>query len=270
MSGVDLRCPVQNSGGDNVSLDEYQARKRALRESEGARLQSDLLALERSLRVFLGNCDELFRLTTFGRDPEGQLAAIRLWALNNREGFDRFLDEVERLLHNVFAAAMSLRDHSIRVRKKWLRPDPSDTLAEQYDEWVRQTFGESRAAQLVAGLRNIVQHRKLPRLLGGIAGAPGQPVETSVRFETDDLLEWDGWGAEIRTFLQQSGDSVELDEILSEYREAAIGFHDWFVVAVRERNASALQELARGRRELSEYGSTLFGRPLNDPESDSE
>jgi hypothetical protein len=48
-----------------VSLDEYLHRKRVLRESEGARLQSDLIALGRSLRVFLGNCGELLRFMTF-------------------------------------------------------------------------------------------------------------------------------------------------------------------------------------------------------------
>jgi hypothetical protein len=252
--------------GDTVSLDEYLERKRALRESEEAKLQSDLLALKHSLRVFLGNCEELFRLITFGDDPEAQLAVMRLWALDNREEFNRFLDEVERLLHNVFAAAMSLREHSKRVREKWLQPDPGDTLGEHYDERVRQTFGESRSAQLVAGLRNIIQHRKLPRLLGGIAGAPGQATETSVRFDTEDLLEWDKWSAELRGFLQES--SVELDEIIREYRDAVVGFHEWFASAVRERNMSALQQLEKGSQELSDYGSTLFGPPLSDPQSD--
>ena len=111
-----------------MSLDEYQRRKAVLRDTDGAKLLSDLSALQRSLRVFLGNCEELLRLVTFKDTPEDQVALMELWDLENREALNRFLDEVERLLHNVFAAAMSLREHSKRVREKWLTQDePTDS-----------------------------------------------------------------------------------------------------------------------------------------------
>jgi hypothetical protein len=38
------------------SLNEYNEMKQAMLRSEGALLYSDLLALHRSLQVFLGNC----------------------------------------------------------------------------------------------------------------------------------------------------------------------------------------------------------------------
>jgi hypothetical protein len=41
------------------SLNEYNEMKQAMLRSEGALLYSDLLALHRSLQVFLGNCDQL-------------------------------------------------------------------------------------------------------------------------------------------------------------------------------------------------------------------
>ena len=37
-------------------------------------------------------------------------------------------DEVDRLLHNAAAAAMSLREHSYRVRDKWLQRGHADRL----------------------------------------------------------------------------------------------------------------------------------------------
>ena len=48
---------------------------------------------------------------------------------------------------------------------------------------MRTTFAESRSAQLVEGLRIIVQHKKLPRLLGGLSWTQGEPVKSGVRFE---------------------------------------------------------------------------------------
>jgi hypothetical protein len=104
--------------------------------SEGALLYSDLVALHRSLQVFLGNCDQLLGFMSSHLDDP--LTEMRLWAVQNREGFNRFLDEVERLYHNVAAAALSLRDHSYRVRNHWLQPVPSDTLREEHDERVRR------------------------------------------------------------------------------------------------------------------------------------
>jgi hypothetical protein len=43
-----------------VSLQDYREMQQAMLHSKGGRLHSDLLALDRSLRVvFLGNCDQL-------------------------------------------------------------------------------------------------------------------------------------------------------------------------------------------------------------------
>jgi hypothetical protein len=247
------------------SLSEYQEMEQAMLRSEGALLYSDLVALHRSLQVFLGNCDQLLGFMSSHLDDP--LTEMRLWAVQNREGFNRFLDEVERLYHNVAAAALSLRDHSYRVRNHWLQPVPSDTLREEHDERVRQVFAESRTAQLVLGLRNIVQHRKLPRLRGHAEWRQGEAFTSKVHLDRDDLLEWDGWSPEVRAFLEGEEDVV-LDELVSEYRTAVVGFHTWFGAAVRGRNAEALADLERRRPELADYASGMFGSPINDPSSE--
>ena len=167
------------------SIKEFNEMKAALKQTPGAQLESDLLALKRSLRVFEANCDELLGLLSTTDDP---LEAMRLWDLENREGFNRFLDETERLFHNVLAAAMSLREHSYRVLDDWLPPAEADTLREEYDERVRQVFAESRAAELMKGLRVIVQHRKLPGLLGGLEQVVGGPLKSTVHVDPTIFL----------------------------------------------------------------------------------
>jgi hypothetical protein len=193
---------------------------------------------------------------------------MRLWALENREGFDRFLDEVERLYHNVAAAALSLRDHSYRIREHWLQPVPTDTLREEHDERVRQVFGESRTAQLVLGLRHIVQHRKLPRIWGHAEWQQGGAFTSKAHLDRDDLLEWDRWSPEVRAFLADDEEDVVLDELVTDYRAAVVGFHTWFVAAVRARNAETLEDLDRRRRELAEYAAGMFGPAINVPEDE--
>ena len=252
-----------------MSLREYNERKQLLRQSGGALLYSDLLALKRSLGLFVRNCEELLDLLrpTDGHDPE---ATIKLWALQNREEFDRFLDEADRLLHNVVAAAMSLREHSYRVRDKWLPPAESDELRAEHNDRVAKVFARSTTAQLVEGIRIIVQHRKLPGLLGSLSYDSATEVfESSLHLNRDDLLEWDGWSADLRTYLEGEED-LDLAEIVPEYREAVVGFHGWFESAVEQRNSAALQRLEDERRELSDYGSSLFGPPVSDPGADDD
>jgi hypothetical protein len=245
-----------------ASLREYKQMKRALSQTDGARLHSDAQALGRSLGLFTVNCDELLRFLSTTDDPR---EALRLWAVQNREDFERFLDEVDRLLHNVVAAAMSLREHSYRVLDKWLKPSELDQLREEYDRRVRQVFADSQTAQLVQGLRVIVQHRKLPRLLGHAEHTRGGPFTSTIRLDHDDLLEWDGWSPEMRGALEEGAAPVELREIVTEYRHAVVGFHYWFGTALRERNAEALETLERDRMELARYASGLFGPPMSDP-----
>jgi hypothetical protein len=193
---------------------------------------------------------------------------MRLMDIENREGFDRFLDEVDRLLHNVVAAAMSLREHSYRVRDKWLRQAQQDTR-DEYDDRVRQVFAESRTAQLVEGLRIIVQHRKLPRLLGHTEWVRGGALTSKIHIDRNDLLEWEKWSPEIRAFLEEGEEEVVLDEIVRDYRAAVIAFHTWFGSALQERNAEALEDLERRRQELADYAAGMFGPAINVPDDEA-
>lgn len=248
-----------------MSLEELLARRKALAESPGAALASDLQALTRSRRLFGKNCDELLELLNPLADPA---SALQLLSVENREGFNRFLDEVDRLLHNAVAAAHSLREHSFRVRDKWLPVDPGDELGVEYHERARVTFAESTTAQLVAGLRIIVQHRKLPRLLGHTAATMGESFTSGIVLDAEDLLRWDRWRPEIREMLEEREERIALDELVTEYRAAVEAFHTWFVAALAERNAALLDELERSRRELVEYERTLFGPPVDPPEQE--
>jgi hypothetical protein len=245
-----------------ITWDEFMAMRLALEQSEGARLDSDLDALERSLGVFRSNCEDLLDYL----NPLHDIAAVlELWDIKNREGFDRFLDEVTRRLHNVVAAATSLRDNYYRVRKKWLKPDPADDLASNYADTVKEVFEKSRTARLVVGLRNITQHRKLPRLGGVLQASPGEPHKSEITLDSRDLLEWDGWSSEMRSFIEEEGDYITLDEIVVEYRDAVVAFHAWFGDALRRRNASALQDLDQARRKLSELAHELSA-VVDDPD----
>lgn len=103
--------------------------------SRGWRLRRELSGVARGYRVFLGNDRELRQFLDAHAQPD---AALALWDDSNREGFERFLDEVDRLLHNYLASAASLRDHT---RRLWQKYPPADAaLAQEYERRAAAAF----------------------------------------------------------------------------------------------------------------------------------
>jgi hypothetical protein len=46
----------------------------------------------------------------------------------------------------------------------------------------------------------------------------GGAFTSKIHLDRDDLLEWDRWSPEIRAFLEEGSEDVELDEIVRDYR----------------------------------------------------
>jgi hypothetical protein len=80
-------------------IEELEARISAC---PGWRLGRELSGLARSYKVFLGNDAEL---RDYLRRHSELPTVLELWSVQNREGFERFLDEVDRLLHTTTSLA---------------------------------------------------------------------------------------------------------------------------------------------------------------------
>jgi hypothetical protein len=176
-------------------------------------------------------------------------------SVQNRAGFERFLDEVDRLLHNVLAAVASLREHTRRAKRKYLC---SDELGAEYDARVADVFLAPKA-QFVQRLRVMVAHRNLPRLLGYTSVILDESFTSNIVLDRDELLEWDDWGVTAQAFLEGSEEPIALDEVIVEYRSGVVGSHEWFTHALTEKNREALKEYERGSEDLLAFTKTLWG-----------
>ena len=136
------------------TLEELQAMKAELWRLEGRTVIQEMNALARTLKVFYGNTRELRRL--LGK-LDNSPTDVQIMAFTDHKGF---LDEVDRLLHNFVASAISLRDHTKRMRRKFL--PGNDDLADLYELLVRQTFADALVARFVTELRNHTMHARLP------------------------------------------------------------------------------------------------------------
>jgi hypothetical protein len=247
------------------TLDELKAMRDALRKLPGWTIRAEIEAYERSLRVFVGNDRELARFLGEAQDPA---TAVQLWAIENREGFERFLDEFDRLLHNLLSSAMTLRDHARRLRRKFLPADSGDDLAEQYQARIDTDFVQSPLAQFIEDLRDFTLHRRLPVATGGLSVVPGASFETRIILHPSDLLKSSNWGSLAKRYIESAGDEIVIADALRDYRPVVVTFHQWFCVALRTRHADELHALGQDEAKVREVWQRAWGMPLADPSSD--
>lgn len=247
------------------TLDELLAMKAGLRELPGWSVRVEMLALDRSLRVFTGNAKELLRFLGEQQEPAN---AFQLWALSNRDGFERFLDEVDRLLHNFVGAAMSLKDHGTRVRRKLLQDDAVDTRSDEYQARVDRDFTHAPLAQFVQQLRNYTVHERLPVATGQLSGVPGVSFESRIVLHPSELLKWPKWNSLARRYMETAGDDIAIEDVVKEYTAVVVAFNEWFRGALAARNRPQIEALEQGEAEIARLWRQAFGPPGFGPPDD--
>jgi hypothetical protein len=219
-------------------MDEDEARVAALTKlrddldnSAQLRLVRDFEGVRQTNRVFLGNERELSEFLIKTSEPS---VALQIWNLDNRPLFNRFLDEVDRLLHNYVAAAGSLRDHTRRVWKKYL---PAD----DYEDHARATFAESGVSMFVQKLRNYSLHARLPIAQGHMSWERDKELKATVKLRRGELLGWSGWNASARAYIEGFADEdIELPSVVTAYTSVVIDFTEWFDAEFQQRRAADL------------------------------
>jgi hypothetical protein len=241
---------------DLPTADELFAMRAGLRQLPGWSVRAEIHGFDRSLRVFAGNADEL---TGFLRESQEPATAFRLWALDNREGFERFLDEVDRLLHNFVAAAMSLRDHVGPLRRDVLPEDEADSLASDCQARIDDDFTNSPLAQFVLGLRNVTLHDRIPIATGQLSGGYGKPDESRVVLHRSDLLKSQKWSRPAKRYIDAAGDNIGIGDVATDYRTVVVGFHAWFRAALITRHRSDLEALSQREAEVAALWRQVVG-----------
>jgi hypothetical protein len=229
-----------------VNLDAVGRLEKKVVASDGSRLRAQLAAVARTYRVFLGNDRELQRYLAAHRELE---AALRLWDTRNRDSFERFLDEVDRLLHNYLASVAALRDHTRRLWQKY--PPADEALRSAYTARVTTTFAASPGCAFIQDLRNFSLHRRLALARGRLSFSPQAGLDAAVILVRQDLESWDGWKAPAREYLNAAPDEIDLAEVVSSYSSAVVEFNDWFGQAFVGGHLAAFDDLAHLEGELA-------------------
>lgn len=196
-----------------------------------------------SLNIFRRNAEELIAATWNVRDPD---QGLQLMALENREAGQQAHREINRLVHNFVASAMTLIEHTRQFMRQYYADTP---VQEAYDDRVKADFASEPVAKFVQDLRNYMLHKGLPasqmfiefRSAENEAGR-GDELKTGVRYESAALLDWDGWTAPARAYIA-AGEHLDVHVFAESYLEKVLRFYAGLEVELQNFHAADLNQL---------------------------
>ena len=86
-------------------------------------------------------------------------------------------------------------------------------------------------------------------------------AEFQFRLHVEPLLKWDGLTAEVRKYLEEHGDSIDLLPIIGRYTASVREFYKWFWLKVDEKMKPQRVEYDAHVAELIAYGEEVFLAP---------
>jgi hypothetical protein len=248
----------------STRLRDLLAEKDGLRELDGWQVRKALFGLRRSLGVFEGNSRRLLAFLGQHGDARKTLEALETLEFENRAGFEKYLDETDRLLHNFLAAAESLRDHVEAVQEAHMRDLPGDADSAEYRARKSAVF-DSPAGSFVRELRNHVLHERIPET-GGYAVWGSDPLDltSGIALDCSELRSARNWGKKAKRFMDEAGDNILIHEVAAAFRDPVVEFCKWFDAALRRRNHRALEELQARESEVTEALKKAWGPAISD------
>lgn len=211
-------------------------------------------------------------LTSYAFGKNGEELQAHVWRYPeigqsqpfNPDVGDPFGIELARLLANFLASVKSLVSGQRAVlRDVW--PKIGKQLSEfESDEYTKKRLAvfEADEAKLLEELRNYSQHKFLPYLNPAWQFSQTMPMaEFQFRLHVEPLLKWDSLNAEVRKYLEQQGDSIDLQPIISRYIKAVREFYKWFWLKVEEKMQPERVEYDAHVAELMVYGEEVFLTP---------
>jgi len=212
--------------------------------SSGMKFLNQLHARSFSLNIFQMNALELEEATRKVRDPDQGLA---LMSHDHREAGQQAHRELSRHIHNFVASSKTLVDHT----RVFMNENYAGTQTHKnYQAHIASTFAIDPVSKFVHDLRNYMLHKGLPNshMFISMEQDPekselGAEITTGIRFDTASLLEWSGWTAPAKQYLEQAGKHIDIHQFVDNYLVRVNQFHSWLEVLLREHHADNLAEL---------------------------
>lgn len=199
--------------------------------------------LTRAYEILCLNYADLERQLTWYSVPDN---AIRTMHKDHPERTKNFWLDVDRSLHNYVASVNTLIDHMRRFRSKESHPK----FQANYDKRLK-SLADSDLSTLVPDLRSYFLHFDIPPIGSLLISGPENEVETHIVLDCEKLLEWGNWKPRSWDYLERSGSSLRVLDVVQEYQSDIADFFKWFRKALLDTYEADLDEY----RELKEAQS---------------
>lgn len=227
MSEYDLKDFLSDEELDSTPFEELiEEDERTRRElvddarySEGGEIFFDLKSLYTTLNMVNKNYNLLCK-----KRNEFVNRGAHYWMINDTEEFFR---EYLRRLHNYIASVHTLISHTYTFLDRY--EDKAPELKSKYFTELRSRNLEVKV-NLLKQIRHYTQKNWEPPLSASISPAmsEGEEDELKLLLDKEEMLEWNGWDAEVEPFLESFEDDIEITELAIEYQSEINDFYDWF------------------------------------------
>lgn len=228
-------------------MDDPAALSREIYDSEAFQIQLRLETLAVNYFVLQRNYEEIKILLMAVQHPN---TFDQVWAPNKQQEMKRVLREVTRMLHNLVASAKTLVEHTRILIKEWY----ADTeFLRDYEIEVKKRFAGNPTVGFIEDLRNFGLHFRLP-LISALFEIKNNPdtneatAKQSIILDKSNLLQWQGWTAKGKIYLESANDRIGLEEVIDRYFQDVNDFHQWMrdrLVGIHSNELKWLEDMTR-------------------------
>jgi len=230
----------------NVEILKYYTDK--IQNAPEQKIIQEIDSLKWSYRIFHGNYKQLL---DFLKVLEDKPQTMVLWDVKRRKDLVTVFEEVGRLLFNYLASAFMLIDHTRRHVDCMYSTSKYSAFKTDYEKEIELRFVNNDNHQLAQGLRNYIQHRKLPSVGSTIHYNQKTGLNKAFMISIPSLLEWDGWSVKDRKILTGKGDTLPLRDFIQQYFQQVEAFYQWLgknQVKLHQEDYDRLNQLRREAR----------------------
>jgi hypothetical protein len=181
---------------------------------------------------------------------------ITLIAYDNKDNFRLAMRETKRMLHNYLASVQSLIDH--------LRNFVNNENTQCYTEFSKLTeaLRKNGCVTFTKDFRNYIQHNNLPiiSMKMEFMRIPNS-LKQRIFLNKSDLLKWDRWSSNSKTYLQGLGEDLDLISLFEVYQKLNREHHRIIITKLVEFHLQEISDMKKLGTEIIEMETQLGHGP---------
>ena len=217
---------------------DFRGVQPSIDQTEGGQIWSSLKELDDTIWIFTTSAAELIdEICVFGERSK----ATDFWDKTNEKNSDLYVREIKRKLYYCTSAVMTL----VEIARNFSRRCHVDGLQDKRTE----IFSTPGLHDFLQNLRNFSTHWRIAQANWQINYDFQSGVRTAhFIIGKEELLAWGGWKVEAREFIHQSGASIDLLKVFTQYKKNIQQYYSWHKGAVLDQHASSLQSFFKYKR----------------------